>query len=56
MARQMAALCTPYALLMMCGTPLLAHSFATATTSSGTRGAKQLVVVMTHATDSGPSS
>lgn len=42
--------CTPYALLMMCATPAAWHSLATATTSSAARGAKQLVVVTTHAT------
>ena len=38
----------------MCGIPLFLHIFATLTTSSGTLGAKQLVVVITQATASHP--
>mmetsp|Transcript_27569 Transcript_27569/g.70229 ORF Transcript_27569/g.70229 Transcript_27569/m.70229 type:complete len:224 (+) Transcript_27569:2190-2861(+) len=55
-SRHSAAACTPYALLIMCGTSSAAHSLATATTSSHALGAKQLVVVTTAATFSAPSS
>ena len=45
----------PYALLMMCGTSSRLQTLPTPTTSSGLRGAKQLVVVRTHATFSAPT-
>lgn len=51
----MAGLWTPYALLMTCRTPYRWQSRATASTSSGPRGAKQLVVVSTQHTAPGPA-
>lgn len=47
--------CTPYALLTRWGTPRRSHSTAISGTGSAPRGAKQLVLVITHTTFSAPS-